>query len=214
MEIIWILIGAVIVLILVLSMFVGFNKILEWLHLKKKRRIPYDERVVKFLHQQYVAECDVERMNRFLADLDAWGLKYHFRSNISDGMKVKGTKVIDGDEEKDKKYAIIVWGTNRTKALKSPAYWNSITDQEGGLVHPSVLDVGVATWQGGEAVSRMFDQISLMWGHSFIERSGLLTSPRFEGKQIYTKYTFGLVEDGCTHGTEPVIVLESQIFGF
>ena len=69
---------------------------------KKRQEIPYDERIIKFLHQQYIAECDKEQMKRFLADLDAYGLKYHFRSNISTRMKVKGTKVIDGDEEKDK----------------------------------------------------------------------------------------------------------------
>jgi hypothetical protein len=134
--------------------------------------------------------------------MNGYGLKYVFSTNV--GVKDKhGTLFIEGGKKKE--YRIVIQSINITQALKSPAVWNCIAD--GGLVNPSTFETGLSAIQIVQAISRLLDQLSLMWGNSSIERNFRLLSPVFESYGIYTYYKFALTENGVKRDTAPIIIL-------
>jgi len=151
-----------------------------------------------------IASCDYDIMRQLFKSLEEYGLKYHFSTNVGTCDK-EGTLFIEGGGAKE--YQIAIRSVNTAKALKSPAAWNCIAHNPGELVNPSTFKSGISVFKNAEIISRLLDQVSLMWGNSSIEREFLLSSPTLESYQIYTHYKFVLTENGVKRDTAPIIFL-------
>lgn len=180
--------------------------------LKKKNKSSFSERIVEFSgNGNYAVECDISDLDLFIKDLDDYGMEYNFSSNIFPWKKLsKGNEVIDGDNKEVKRYHFRIWHVNNAKALKSPAFWNAIVRNK-ELLDDFTLSTGMANTRLCRAVSRVMDQISLMWGHNGIERDALLNTPIFKDEEIYLRHMFRLVVNGATNPSTPIIVLENAI---
>jgi len=167
------------------------------------------EKYRRLLRENYledkILDIDKCRVRPMIEAFEEYGLKYNIISDVKDCAK----------RQKERTYTFRVWSLNKSKALKNPAFYSVLKKNDSGSINESSISCGLSTNEQYEATSRMFDQLSLMFGHSFIERTELDTAPLFEGKEIYRMYEFGYVYDGWTRGGrggEPKIVLINAIW--
>jgi hypothetical protein len=126
-----------------------------------------------------VAEEDKHLLEPFINTLDEYGLGYVIGRDTSTAQRSF--------------YLVEVISVDEAKAMKSPAFWNSIVKQRRGSVHSSDNPAGgLATTELKESLCRLFDQLAFGFAYGEIKMQDKLNAPLYEGKEIHRAYDFNI----------------------